>query len=536
MRRSLASVIIGVVVSVTPVLGQQAEPKIAGVWIGGLESAGDFTFYSATIAADVKTGTGNIPLRDLSGPLRIGAEGSRVRIEGPASVVLSGEIEADRIAGDFEAQGGRTNGVFRLTRIASMEPATVARYQGAYRFDDGRMLLVERALWAPSALLVTDATSGIARVAFAISSAQFVAGRSVLVPYPTEYTLSFEISGDGVTAVTKTAPSARPDRALRVQTIEEEVSFRNGDVTLRGTLLRPRVAGQRYPAIVFTHGAGPAVREWFWGFGYLMAARGFAVLAFDKRGVGESSGNWRDASFEDLADDAVAAARLLQARPDIDRARIGFWGLSQGAWIAPLAAVRSKDAAFVMTLSGGGLTPAEGELLDSEWELQKAGFTDRDIRDALAFQRAKNDFMRSGSGWEDYAARRSRALQPRAPWYALPGTDLNGPATEEHGDWSHLKRFYFYDPALTLRALRAPLLAIFGELDTPKGVELSAKAMTTALSTGGNRDFTVRIFPNGRHNLMDMAGAAPNEFARLQRFVPGLFETMGAWLERVARR
>ena len=98
------------------------------------------------------------------------------------------------------------------------------------------------------------------------------------------------------------------------------------------------------------------------------------------------------------------------------------------------------------------------ELLDSEWELEKAGFTDRDIRDALAFQRAKNAFMRVGSGWDDYAARRSRALQPRAPWYALPGTDLNGPSTAEHGDWSHFRRFYFYDPAPTLRSLRVPLL------------------------------------------------------------------------------
>jgi pimeloyl-ACP methyl ester carboxylesterase len=446
--------------------------------------------------------------------------------------VLSGVLEGDAIAGDFEAQGGRTKGLFRLTRIASLEPMAVARYQGAYRFDDGRMLLVERAPWTRSALLVTDAASGIARVAFAVSPAEFVAGPSLLVPHPTEHTLSFEINR-GAAAVTRTAASGGSERALRVPTIEEEVSFRNGDVTLRGTLLRPGVPGQRYPAIVFTHGGGPAIREWFWGFGFLMAARGFAVLAFDKRGVGESSGNWRDASFEDLADDAVSGARFLQGRRDIDPARIGFWGLSQGAWIAPLAAVRSRDAAFVITLSGGGLTPAEGELLDSEWELHKAGFTEAEIREALGFQRAKNDFLQSGSEWTDYAARRARALQPRASWYALPGTDLNGPSTADHGDWSHLRRFYFYDPAPTLRALRVPLLAIYGGLDTPKGVELSVKAMTTALSAGGNRHFTARVFPNGRHNVLDMTGAAPNEFARLNGFVPALFETMAGWLERV---
>jgi pimeloyl-ACP methyl ester carboxylesterase len=190
-----------------------------------------------------------------------------------------------------------------------------------------------------------------------------------------------------------------------------------------------------------------------------------------------------------------------------------------------------------MTLSGGGLTPAEGELLDSEWELRKAGFSEAEIADALAFQTAKNTFMRVGAGWEDYAARRTRATQPRAPWYGLPGTDLSGPPTADNPEWERTRQFYFYEAAPTLRALRAPLLGLFGELDTPKGVELNVKAMSAALSEGGNRDFTVRVFPNGRHNLMDMSGASPNEFARLQRFVPGLFETMASWLlERAARR
>src|SRR4029453_666665 len=114
------------------------------------------------------------------------------------------------------------------------------------------------------------------------------------------------------------------------------------------------------------------LREWYWGFGYLMAARGFAVLAFDKRGVGESTGEWRNATFEDLADDAVSGARFLQSRPDVDGRRIGFWGLSQGAWVAPLATVRFGSAAFVVTMSGGGVTPAQGELLDSEYAMRVA--------------------------------------------------------------------------------------------------------------------------------------------------------------------
>jgi hypothetical protein len=94
-----------------------------------------------------------------------------------------------------------------------------------------------------------------------------------------------------------------------------------------------------------------------------------------------------------------------------------------------------------------------------------------------------------------------------------------------------MRRSYFYDPAPTLRALRAPILSIFGSLDTPQGVELNVKAMNAALSESGHTDFTIRVFRNGRHNLlMDMSGAASTEFARLDRFVPGLFESMASWL------
>jgi uncharacterized protein len=152
----------------------------------------------------------------------------------------------------------------------------------------------------------------------------------------------------------------------------------------------------------------------YWGLGYLYAARGFAVLAYDKRGVGKSTGNWRQASFQDLADDAVAGAKFLQARTDIAANQIGFWGQSQGGWIAPLAASRFPEAAFAVALSGGGLSPADTELFDSEFELTKAGYTADEVKEALAFQKLKNEIIglppspSSNAKWDEYA--RARAI------------------------------------------------------------------------------------------------------------------------------
>jgi dienelactone hydrolase len=136
----------------------------------------------------------------------------------------------------------------------------------------------------------------------------------------------------------------------------EAVRFQSGDVTLAGTLFIPDERG-RHPAIVLFHGSGPeprnpSVADWF-------ARHGVIALTYDKRGVGESTGDFRAVSFTELSDDGLAAIQLLRARPDVDAERIGVWGLSQGGWLGPLAASRSKDVKFVIAVSGPGVSPAE---------------------------------------------------------------------------------------------------------------------------------------------------------------------------------
>jgi pimeloyl-ACP methyl ester carboxylesterase len=321
---------------------------------------------------------------------------------------------------------------------------------------------------------------------------------------------------------------------------QEEVTFKNGDVTLAGTLLLPAAppsSSVKRPALVFVHGSGAQSREMYWGLGYLYAARGFAVLAYDKRGVGKSTGNWREASFQDLADDAVAGARFLQARTDIAANQIGFWGQSQGGWIAPLAASRFPEAAFAVALSGGGLSPAETELFDTEFELMKAGYTAEEVKEALAFQKLKNEIIASGSvseKWDEYA--RAQAIAKDKKWFRHPGIDIYGPDRPDHPFWTHMRRSYLYDPGPTLRASKAPLLAIFGELDSPEGVKANVRAIRQIMDQAGRRDYTVKVYPNGSHNLMEVPPDNPKEWVRLKRFPPGLFEMMVDWTTTQIRR
>ena len=509
---------------------QQSTSVLTGEWVGNSEPAGRSEFLRLTLSEN--TGEMRKPLKAKATSVQL--EGSRVRLEfSSLKLVMTGTLAGDEIEGEAEVPGIKAR--FHLVRTVKALPEILARYVGVYRFRNGDYLMIDSFPDTPDTLFVTDVKSGEARGVFPRSETQFTGGPSLYVPSPTRQTLTFR--GDGV-HVTDLDQKGRQSGAFatRIPIAREEVTFKNGDVTLAGTLLLPAAKG-KHPAVVFTHGGGAQLRDIMWGLGYLYAARGFAVLSYDKRGVGKSTGNWGEASFEDLADDAVAGARFLQARTDIAANQIGFWGLSQGGWIAPLAASRMPEAAFAIALSGGGLSPAVQELLDSQNELSKAGYTTNEINDALAFQKLKNEIIASplsDAKWEEYA--KARAIAKDQKWFRQPGIDVRGPEKRDDPFWTHMRRFYVYDPAPTLRASKAPLLAIFGELDTPEGVKANVSAIRQVMDQAGRKDYIVKVYPNGSHNLMEVPPENPNEWVRLKRFPPGFFEMMVDWTTTQVRQ
>jgi pimeloyl-ACP methyl ester carboxylesterase len=519
------------------------QTVLTGEWVGNTESAGKSEFLRLSLTENAG---------EIQKPLKakltlVQREGDRVRLElSSLKFVMTGTISGDVIEGEAEVPG--TKGRFHLVRTVKVAAETLARYVGAYRFPGGDYLVIDSFPDTPDQLWVTDVKSGEARAVFPRSETQFTGGPALRVVSPTRQTLTFR--GAGVDVVDLDVIGRKAGAfATRVPIRQQEVTFKNGDVTLAGTLLLPASMqkpaqskddlqkSEKHPALVFTHGGGPQLREVMWGLGYLYAARGFVVLTYDKRGVGKSTGNWREASFEDLADDAVAAAKFLQSRTGVAPNQIGFWGLSQGGWIAPLAASRFPDAAFAIALSGGGLSPAETELFDTEYELTKAGYTANEVKDAIAWQRLKNEIIASPSSndkWEEYAKRRLTVKD--AKWFRHQGIDVFGPETRDHTFWTHMRRFYAYDPAPTLRASKAPLLAIFGELDTPEGVKANVRAIRQIMDQAGRRDYTVKVYPNGSHNLMEVPPDNPNEQVLLKRFPPGFFEMMVDWTTTQLRR
>lgn len=511
--------------------------QLTGEWVGNSNLPDRSELIRLSLTEDA--GEIRVPLSRFSQKLTVvQREGSRVRFElSSLKLVMTGTITGDEIQGDAEAPG--TKARFHLVRIKKVAPENLASYVGAYRFRNGDYFVIDRFDYIPDILHVVDVKSGEVRAIFPRSETQFTGGPALYVTTPTRLTINFNGAKARVVDLDQKGRQMGAD-ATRVPIRQEEVTFKNGDVTLAGTLITPAspvTSKAKHPALVFTHGGGPAVREVMWGLGYLYAARGFVVLSYDKRGVGKSTGNWGAASFEDLADDAVAGAKFLQTRTEVNPKQIGFWGLSQGGWIAPLAASRFPDAAFAIALSGGGLSPAEQELFDSEYELSKAGYTADEVKAALTFQRLKNEIIASKAAddkWEEYA--RLRLTAKDAKWYRQPGIDVRGPEKRDDPFWTNMRRSYLYDPAPTLRASKAPLLAIFGELDTPEGVKANVRAIEQIMDAAGRRNYTIKVYPSARHNLMEVPRDNPNEYVRLKRFPPGFFEMMVDWTERQLRR
>jgi pimeloyl-ACP methyl ester carboxylesterase len=259
---------------------------------------------------------------------------------------------------------------------------------------------------------------------------------------------------------------------------------------------------------------------------------GTAALAYDKRGVGQSTGDFRKIPFQDLVNDGLAGIAFLKARSDIDVTRIGVWGLSQGGWLGPLAASRSSDVAFVISVSGPGVTPGEQMVFYYANELRTQGLSETDVEEASALRRQVWNYLATGAGYEQTKSEVQRSKSKG--WYAAlhaQGDDLFGSfehaKAERNENW--FKTEMNYDPVATLRKLKVPALFLFGGDDRLVPVPKSAEIIRQTLTKSGHRDFTIKILPSADHGLYlrDATGST--------RLAPGYEETMKEWLLKRVR-
>lgn len=253
----------------------------------------------------------------------------------------------------------------------------------------------------------------------------------------------------------------------------EEFKITSQGAVLAATLRLPDRGSPVFPAAVLVHGSGKTTRAMLDRLGDRLLAMGIAVLAYDKRGVGESTGRYAGVGprnshemFDLLAADALAGAASLRARKDIDGARIGLAGSSQAGWIMPLAAARSPDVKWVLTLSGPAVSVGE----------------------EFAYSELAGDDPGSVKGLSDAEIER-RMSQWKGP----------------HG----------YDPASTLAKAATPMLWIQGGRD--RSIPQAKTVATLRKLQAQGRPFTVHLLPNLNHGLRDADTNEPFDFWPLVR-------------------
>lgn len=347
--------------------------------------------------------------------------------------------------------------------------------------------------------------------------------------------------------------------------IEEEVTFAFGTEELFGVLTVPAGEGP-HPAVVLVSDSASettGLREgtasrYFIGQAHEMALAGYAALRYDPPGVGRSTGSPSVEIMNDRVDESMAALHYLRLRDDVRPAQVGMWRPSQGSWVIGLAAAQHRDeVAFIISVSGAGISVAEQQVWGVETQTRALGLGEEDVTKAVLVAQLLVDWQLPEPLFRD-SNQGLAARLPEGPWldfmmtvYAEADdagesftTAIEQLASMQDEPWAqtlYLKELYLprlrsippdqieamrgevgesllTDPARSLTEVRCPVLAIFGADDIVQPSERSARLFEEYLSAAGNEDVTIVVLPGVGHDI------GPS--------TPGYSEILSDWLLR----
>lgn len=293
--------------------------------------------------------------------------------------------------------------------------------------------------------------------------------------------------------------------------IASNVSFKSGEETIEGILIQPHSEG-KMPAVVFQQGSGPypfdGVEKEAWGphkyyIEDLLLEQGYAILYCNKRGLGNSTGNWKKNDFFGRADDAYAAVEYLKTRSDIDTFQIGMTGHSQGGWVAQLAASQHDDIAFVLSLAGPTVgVKAQTSMYDSLMYICN-GYSGKKLKKKMFKYHKRKRF----------AANIGKIL----------------PFIKSAHYW-HLIIDYNHENAL--RNITCPTLLLFAEHDVNVPPEQNLEHLNEVFDNKPPSNYTIKVMKGGQHAFYKVDNRCVDwETAVKQPFDPVFKNEIRSWLE-----
>jgi pimeloyl-ACP methyl ester carboxylesterase len=261
--------------------------------------------------------------------------------------------------------------------------------------------------------------------------------------------------------------------------------------------------------------------------------KGIAVLRYDKRGVGESSGDLSTASFDDLVSDAAAAFRYLHARPNVDPKRVGIIGHSEGGSIAPAVAAVDQDVAFVVAMAGSGLS---GEVRITEQQAYLAQEGGASIEQQAAVRVLVQRIFRTVAETSDDAAAGTRiAVLIDEAVKANTLSVERASTTRQFLTPVFVRQELNDDPLQYLKQVHVPVLALVGSLDriVPAGLYVDAVRPVLAKIPGSE----MRVLPGLNHVMQTARTGSAKEFGTIEETIsPVALATIDDWVARQVHR
>jgi uncharacterized protein len=311
-----------------------------------------------------------------------------------------------------------------------------------------------------------------------------------------------------------------------------ETHFKSHRETLSGVLIEPATPHPQ-PLVVMVHGSERTSPRLSY-YPYVLAAQGLTVFAYDKRGTGDSEGEYTQ-NFELLADDAAAALKEAKRLAAGRFNRAGYFGGSQGGWVAPLAATLGP-ADFVAVGFGLISTPAEEDRDQVVSEMRELGYGPSDIAEAVQLADAASRIASSHftNGFEQFEALK-QSYSGRS-WFSRINGEYSGAMMREsdadlrrigQAEFDNVELIWTYDAMATLKRLKAPLLWVIAEKDREAPPELTLERLTSLRKQGA--DISVYSFPDTDHGIYEFV-QGPDGSRTVTRVSDGYFRLVGDWI------
>lgn len=323
-----------------------------------------------------------------------------------------------------------------------------------------------------------------------------------------------------------------------------EVQYQNAASggTLAGTLTIPERAKfgeQGFGAVILISGSGAQDRDEtlmghkpFLVLADALTRRGVAVLRVDDRGVGGSTSPKGGAeTTDDFASDVIAGIEYLKSVKEIDGARIGLIGHSEGGVIAPMVAAQRQDVAFIVLLAGSGVN-GRAVLEDQMVAMLQAQGIGAEMMEKITT--AQREVLGLAAAHTE-GDKLDEAIKGLLTAQLTPATDAAVGMVRKQMTSAWTRRFLVLDPATYLRQVKCPVLVINGSLDVQVRASQNIPVIVKALSEGGNTEYQVNVLSGLNHLLQEARTGLVNEYGTIEQTMsPGAIELIGSWVERRA--